>query len=63
MRAFVAGSCFWCGCKRFACPSCGDELVLRDVEDGLHIGLCDLCGPMDDECRVRKPDRENIYGA
>lgn len=62
-RAYVAGRCFWCNCSRFRCPSCGDSLILRDVEGHLHMGLCELCGPMDDECQVRTARRENIFGA
>ena len=63
MRAYIGGSCFWCGCRGFRCPDCGQPVVLRDVEGHLHMGLCDLCGPMDQICATRAAPEENIYGA
>lgn len=61
MRTYIGGTCFYCKCRGFSCPDCGQPVVLRDVEGHLHMGLCDLCGPMDEVCRVRAAPDENIY--
>lgn len=63
MRAYVRGRCYFCDRSTFRCPQCGDELPLQDVQDGLHQGLCELCGPMDDWCRERGLTRTDIFSA
>lgn len=63
LRPFFGGRCFYCQCKGFKCPQCGRHVVLDDVVGSLHIGKCGLCGYTDDECSVRAPRREEIFGA
>lgn len=53
-------ACSFCGCASFQCSDCGEELSVRAVREGFHVGQCKTHGGQHHECRAFPPARVGI---